>query len=918
VSSRTAQPLHGRSEELAAIDAAIAGGGLLVLEGDPGVGKTSLLAEARRLAAASGLAVFSAAGIESEEGFPFGLVRRLLLPGLRALPTRTRSEVMSGAAALAAPVLDGTDTEPQDSDFAVLHGLYWVASNLIDLRAAAICIDDLQWADPASLRFVAFLTGRLDALDACLLVGTRHSGAADLLAGGERLVVRELGADESTALVTDILGADATPEVCAACHRASGGNPFLLTTLLGQLARDGVGAAGDIPDLPVEEVGQVVSRRLAALGDDATRLARATAVLGGAGALADAADIAGLDAGHASRALDALAGARLMVAGEPLRFVHPLILASIRDGLAYGERGLLHAAAARTLRRRGRPPEAVAAHLLHAPAAADPDAVRILREAAHRALAWGQPSTAAALLHRAREEPPAETERAAVLLELARAATRADGEAGLPVFADAAAAARDARAEVEVAIAHAAALAELGRFDELDSVVEAARLVLPDDAEDLATGLGAADAALLISPEHAPAAAGRLFERTENLVPRNPVEGGLLASRAYVDVVLGLHDEAGPRAAAAVTAMTADAAARHSEMTLYHACHSAVFSEQFDVLDRALARFVEVAQRTGDHKRYALTRLAQAWVAEIRGDLPGCVSLAREALDGFSEGEMLWRINAHAQLVHTLSMVGDYDAAEEMVRSMRAFRVDDMPPVMDPSPNEAILRVQQGRPAEANPIFDRLAPIVTANQPPPFYHAAVVARRAAGRHDDALALATEYHARVEAHPGGPYARGMALRCLAAAHAGDQRETSLLRDALEHFETSVARFRQAECAVALGSALRRAGKRAEARPHLRTGLELAQHCGARPLAEFAAEELGATGERVRRGGLLTRDELTPSELRVCRMAVAGATNAEVAQALFVTKKTVETHLSSAYRKLGIRSRDELAAALPAEP
>ena len=129
--------------------------------------------------------------------------------------------------------------------------------------------------------------------------------------------------------------------------------------------------------------------------------------------------------------------------------------------------------------------------------------------------------------------------------------------------------------------------------------------------------------------------------------------------------------------------------------------------------------------------------------------------------------------------------------------------------------------------------------------------------------------------------------------------------------------SPAKLEHAKARTDFGAALRRANRRSDAREHLRHALELATVCGAAPLALRAETELLATGARPRRISLSGLESLTPSERRVAEMAAEGPTNREIAQALFVTPKTVEVHLSSVYRKLGIRSRSQLAAAL-AEP
>jgi DNA-binding CsgD family transcriptional regulator len=138
--------------------------------------------------------------------------------------------------------------------------------------------------------------------------------------------------------------------------------------------------------------------------------------------------------------------------------------------------------------------------------------------------------------------------------------------------------------------------------------------------------------------------------------------------------------------------------------------------------------------------------------------------------------------------------------------------------------------------------------------------------------------------------------------------------ALIREALAVLEPSPARLEHAYALANLGAALRRANHRAEAREHLRLALELAQRCGAVLLAEEAHEELIATGARPRRIVQSGAASLTPSEGRIAAMAADGLSNRDIAQALFVTLRTVEMHLSNAFRKLGVSSRTQLPAAL----
>jgi DNA-binding CsgD family transcriptional regulator len=181
-----------------------------------------------------------------------------------------------------------------------------------------------------------------------------------------------------------------------------------------------------------------------------------------------------------------------------------------------------------------------------------------------------------------------------------------------------------------------------------------------------------------------------------------------------------------------------------------------------------------------------------------------------------------------------------------------------------------------------------------------------------GRSEEAAPLAEQELALARAW-GAPRALGAALRA-AGLVAGGKQGLALLQEAVEVLADSPAKLEQAKARTELGAALRRANHRARARDQLRRAVELATICGASPLAARAESELLATGARPRRIALSGLESLTPSERRVAEMAAEGPTNREIAQALFVTPKTVEVHLSSVYRKLGIGSRSQLAGAL----
>ena len=239
---------------------------------------------------------------------------------------------------------------------------------------------------------------------------------------------RPLGAEGVATLVRAALGEDAADATCAACHVATGGNPFLVRELTLALAEEPPDSARPdaIADFGAARVAAAVERRLARAPRGTLELARAVAALGGDAELLDAAKLAGLAAGDAERAADALADAAVLDRGLPLRFVHPTVRAAVENAIPPGTRARLRGQAIAMLRAQDAPPERIAAHVLAVPAAKDPAAVDVLAAAAQAAAARGAPEMAAVYLRRALAEPPVAERRAGLLhaLGLAEMANR--------------------------------------------------------------------------------------------------------------------------------------------------------------------------------------------------------------------------------------------------------------------------------------------------------------------------------------------------------------------------------------------------------------------------------------------------------------------------------------------------------------
>ena len=214
-----------------------------------------------------------------------------------------------------------------------------------------------------------------------------------------------------------------------ACLDVTGGNPFLVGELLEELVARGIdptaAAADDVGAMVPRGVANAVLLRLARLAPAAAALARALSALGDGAQMGDAARLAGLGGADLEAAMGALVSAGVVESGGTVGFTHPILRAAIHGDLSPAERERLHHAAAAILRERGAPARQVAAQVMHTEPAGDPGAVALLRDAARDALALGDAAGAAALLSRALDEPPAESDRAAVLLELGQAHARA-------------------------------------------------------------------------------------------------------------------------------------------------------------------------------------------------------------------------------------------------------------------------------------------------------------------------------------------------------------------------------------------------------------------------------------------------------------------------------------------------------------
>ena len=918
-----------------ALNRAIAAhGSALAVEGPAGIGKTGLLAGTRALAEERGMRVLRARGAQLEQEFAFGVVRQLFEPALAGRPEAERSAILQGPAALAGGVLGlGGEPRPEEAtSFAVLHGLYWLCANLAAEAPVCLIVDDAHWGDTPSLRYLAFLLPRLEELRVALVLAARpgEGGAArellDALTGeaAELVTPDPLSHAGVGRLVADGLEREPEPGFVRACAQATGGNPFLVGQLVVALKEDGIApsddAAARIETLGARWASRWILLRLGRLPPSAALLARALAVLE-QGELMHAATLAGLDADQAAAAADALTTAVIVAPGRPLRFVHPIVRAGIYADVGAAERARAHRAAAELLADAHAPAERVAEHLLPSEPAGDAWVVEHLVAAARAAARSGAPELAAVSLRRALAEPPAAPARSALLLELGVAEDNAGEGTALAHMTAATEAAPTGNERLAAALVLGHALARDNRFAEAVEVL--------DDAAS-----AGADEALTRAAEALAASTATFSARTAHVhadrirAAREVVDADAAASHEQLALAGQLAVRSNePAEVAAGLALRALAAARGAlpaptDLPWLHQCAiTLLWAERYDDLQAMLDDAVAAARARGDASLFSGALAYRGWLALRRGDLQAAEADVRTALDAANlPAPAMYRLRATAVLVEALTERGELDEAEQVLAAVAPQLEGDSTIVAQLRASRGRLRLAQWRPEEALADLLRAGEVATATElvsPSclPWRSQAAQAQLALGDLEAANALAAEELELARAF-GAPRALGVALRDAGVVTLSSAAEP-LLRESVAMLEHAGAALELARARAELGAFLRRGKHRVEAREYLAPALDAAHRLGAAPLAERAETEIRATGARPRRILITGVASLTASESRVAELAADGLTNREIAQALFVTMRTVEGHLTQVFRKLDLSSREQLAGALAEE-
>ena len=905
--------LLGRSRERRRIDDALAqaragASAALALTGDPGIGKTTLLGYAAAQAAASGMQVLRARGVESEAQIPFGSLLEVIRPALTLLDTipAPQSAALEGALALR----PGAASDR----FAVGAATLSLLAACAEQAPAALLLDDAQWLDVSSAQALLFAIRRLVADRIAVLITVR-AGEPSVL-DGAGLPVLELDGltrEEALQLVPGL-----SPEAAARLHTATAGNPLGLLELA---------AASQDLELAPEGAPLLVTARISgAFLSQVTTFGAATRRALALAAACDTGDLPPIERTAAILGIDLAALGPAESAGlirlqhGSLEFRHPLARSAVYAAAPACQRRAAHRALAAALPDRdigGR-----AWHLAAAATGTDESASAALEQAGSSGLDRSAYAAAAAAFERGARLTASGDRRARLLRRSAEARWLAG-------FTDNAVA---LLAEARESTANPALLAET---DELTGHIAArcgpvmrghAILTAAAGQADPERAIGMlAEAALACLYAGNPAEMAATADRISRILPALPSRrASFLASMtAGMAGIFGADAAAGAQAVRSAVTMAEESAQLRDDVQLIPwLALGPLFLRQASA-DRALldhavlmarsraaagalplvlnliwrdhagtdrwaaaaATYQEsigLARESGQRTELTFGLAGLAWLEARRGREAQCRACAGEALGLSRELEMgLSEIWATAALGELELGLGDAARAAEHFEHQRQLLREHGITDADLNPG-----------AELTEAYSRL-----------------------GLPEQAGRAAAEFISAAAAK-GQPWPRARALRCQGLISAGDASPGAFEQALDLHAQTPDA-FETARTQLAYGERLRRTRNRTLAREQLRSVAETFERLDARPWADRAFAELAATGQTLRRREQAAVEELTPQELQISLLLTAGRTTREAASALFLSPKTVEYHLRHVYQKLGIHSRDELAHALAAQ-
>jgi DNA-binding CsgD family transcriptional regulator/tetratricopeptide (TPR) repeat protein len=905
--------LHARQEECAVLDGLLEGAragqsGVLLVRGEAGVGKTVLLEYA--VESASDLAVLRAAGAESEMELAFAALHQLCAPMLDRLdrlpgPQREALETTFGVSAGAAP-----------DRFLVGLATLSLLSEVADERPLLCVIDDAQWLDRASAQALAFVARRLQADSVVMLFATREPSGE--LAGLPELVVGGLRHADARKLLASVIPGRLDERVADQLVSETRGNPLALLELPRGLSSAQLAGGFGLPGaLSLEgRIEESFQQRLEALPEDTQRLLLvAAAEPGGDPTLVwRAAERLSIT----RTAVEPAESAGLIEIDRSVRFRHPLVRSAVYRAATTQQRLRVHRALADATDARV-DPDRRAWHLAEATARPDEDVAAELERAAGRAQARGGLAAAAAFLERAAALTPERAPRARRALAAAQTKYEAgalDDALALLATAEPGALGNLERPRVDLLRAQIAFASRRGS-DAPPLLLKAARQLEAVDSElARATYLEALSAARFAGPLGRGAGVVEVSEAAlaGPQPPQPPRPPDLLLQGLAVLFTEG-YATGPPILKEALRAFRRETVLPPREARWLPLACQAAADVWDDVTWRLLAtREVERARNRGALTAMPLVLSTLSYIHAISGELAAAEAL----LDEIKAATEATGIASHRYVAIWIAALrgreGELSELIEITTSEAVSRGEGFALAIAAQVT-AVLNNGLGRYDVALAAVREAVDVELFSEmgSPRAVAELIEAAVRCGEHDLAERALERLTVTTQAS-GTDWALGVEARSRALLADADAAD-SVYQEAIARLGRTRLRLQLARGHLVYGEWLRRERRRLDAREQLRTALEMFTSMGTEAFASRAERELLATGERVRKRSVETREELTAQEAQVRRLAGDGLSNAEIGARLFISRHTVAYHLRKVFSKLDITSRSQLRPALP---
>ncbi|GAB3661934.1 hypothetical protein GCM10027589_24560 [Actinocorallia lasiicapitis] len=880
-----------RAEEIELIDQALErtvsarSGSVLLLEGSAGIGKTSLLSHAVARATSRGFTILTARGTELETDHAWGCADQLLL--------------RHGGV----PAASGGGGE-----YPIINAMFWTISDLASQGPLLILLDDLHWADAASVRFLAFLAARLDALPVVLAIATRPAYErlntyVSVMAGlpfATTRVVQPLTLEGSAGLLASVAAEQPDQRLVRQCHDLCRGNPFLMKELVRHL-ESGDALTADVPAKGSPSLVHFVTDQLRPLPALSVKVVRALAVVGEGAASDRLAEIVEADPAEVLEALAPPLACQLVVASDvPIRFsfAHPLIRRTVYDTLPVGLRTAFHLKIVDTALRAGDQTLA-ASHLLHVPpGAGGHDPVPLLRAAAETSLARGSVDSAVSFLRRMLEEDLGD-QRPRVVTELGMAEVLVDTPRAIERLADALSLEQDAESRAQIAEVLASAMFLNGRVREAVQVCKAA---LEREA-GASHGSRQALQALIIQCAYGSRSASDLKELVGAYAGQQPETsiGGLTLQGALAIHALSQNQ----RPLTETYGLEVIRTENLRRLIAAPLGDQAVSCAWYALIPCDSPRTLPALETAIDHYKASGTMRGLAPAYFYRGAVMHAHGYLNDALTDLMwswESAVLGGMNMGKPylldpLLQTLVAMGETEKARSTLAAFKAEEPSGVNTGLYLN-GEVAVHLAAG---DVQRAFETLLAGRDDCQSRPLNNPIVSNWRAPmvhclsklGRHEDARVVAHELLDLAEEW-ATPRAVGRALRVAASVEPAD-RGLEMSAASVRMLEDSPNHLELAESRAAHGKALARAGRRDDALFQLHRALELAALCGALPLRNSITAALHKLGDHPFPRPVVTA--LTPAERKVAELTGAGLTARDVAAALAMTVNAVQRTVQS---------------------